>query len=106
MNQGHTAARTTPGTYRIPVEAMNALRDGRAIEAIRIIRESGNFGLAEAKAMIDQLQRAMPERAGAYRAGGMGRRSPGEMPRGGGAGRWLALVVVAAVAIAGLFFLR
>ena len=89
------------GTHRIPIEAVNAMRDGRVIEAIRILRASGNYGLAEAKGIIDQALREMPHARPVHthtaRRRGL---SPGEVARDGGAGKWLALLCIAAVVIA------
>jgi hypothetical protein len=93
-------ARSPGPAYRIPLEAVNAAKDGRVIEAIKIVRESGNFGLGEAKSIIDQLLRSVPEKTTvahqARRARGL---SPGELPRGdGGGGKWLVLFAIVAIA--------
>jgi ribosomal protein L7/L12 len=92
------------GSHPIPVEAVNALRDGRVIEAVRIVRTSGNYGLAEAKGLIDQLQREMPQAKRARTAGSRRGLSPGEVARDGGAGKWLVLLLVAAIVIAFILY--
>jgi hypothetical protein len=42
----------------LPTEAMLAIRSGRKIEAIKIVREQTGLGLAEAKRVVDQAARA------------------------------------------------
>lgn len=80
----------------MPQDAIDALREGSKIEAIRLVREHTGLGLKAAKEMVDTYERQMP---GAAR----GRLSPGEMGRGVGVWPWL----IGAVALAALayFFL-
>jgi hypothetical protein len=115
-----------PGT-NLPPQVLEALRQGRTIEAIRMLRESGNFGLAEAKSLIEwhARQNTIPARRpggpGVARAPDAGVRpaaharplihptrasvsralSPGEVPRTGSnaAGIGAMLVVAALVTL-------
>jgi hypothetical protein len=43
------------GNINIPAQAEAALRAGNKIEAIRLIRQSMNIGLAESKAVLDNF---------------------------------------------------
>ena len=61
-----------PRQLQLPLEAMQALRRGNEIEAIRIVREKARIGLKEAKDTVDAYRRANPD----VRAG----LSPGEVP--------------------------
>src|SRR3954463_1840542 len=108
MSHDPSSPKATPrarhaGTYRVPIEAVNAMKDGRVIEAIKIVRQSGNFGLAEAKGIIDELQRAMPQGTVRRTRGGQ-RLSPGEVSRGAGGGGWLVLVVVMIAVVAAAYY--
>jgi hypothetical protein len=98
---------------KLPPEAIEALKQGNLIEAVKILRAAG-FGLAEAKAVMDQIQKATPDgaRFSAHKAGahphiprpGLG---PGEVPRGGGSGKWFLLIAVGLIAVlAALYFRR
>lgn len=44
---------TNKPTSKIPAEARNALRDGRMVDAVRIVREAQGIGLKEAKDLVD-----------------------------------------------------
>ena len=46
------------GNIRLPAQAEAALRMGNRIEAIKIVRQAYNIGLAEAKAVIDAFEAA------------------------------------------------
>lgn len=80
----------------MPQAAIDALREGSKIEAIRLVREHTGLGLKAAKDMVDGYERQMPDAA-------RGRLSPGEVGRGVGVLPW----VIGAVALAALayFFL-
>lgn len=58
----------------LPPQVLEALRRGRMIDAIKLLRESGEFGLAEAKSLIEwhARQNTIPTR----RAGAPGPSSP------------------------------
>lgn len=58
----------------LPPQVIEALRRGRMIDAIKLLRESGEFGLAEAKSLIEwhARQNTIPTR----RAGAPGPSSP------------------------------
>lgn len=49
----------SPG--KIDAEAEQALRNGRLIEAIKIIRQRNNVGLKEAKDIVDRYLQEHPE---------------------------------------------
>ena len=61
-----------PQQLPLPLEAVQALRRGSEIEAIRIVREKARIGLKEAKDTVDAYRRANPD----VRSG----LSPGEVP--------------------------
>lgn len=43
-----------PDYDELPTEALVAIRSGRKIEAIKIVREQTGMGLAEAKTLVDR----------------------------------------------------
>src|SRR5689334_18256438 len=47
-----------PQRPQIPPEVLAALKQGNKIEAIRLLRERTNLGLAETKALVDMLDKA------------------------------------------------
>lgn len=46
---------------RIPPEALNVLREGQLIDAIKITREQTGLGLKESKDLIDQYLQEHPQ---------------------------------------------
>ena len=42
----------------LPPEVMDAIRDGRKIEAIKLLREEKGLGLANAKVLVDRASQA------------------------------------------------
>ena len=44
----------------VPEEVLNALRQGRKIEAIKLYRQATGAGLAEAKVFVEELQARQP----------------------------------------------
>jgi ribosomal protein L7/L12 len=106
------AGRDPNASFTLSTEALDALRGGNKIEAIKIIREATGVGLAEAKSIVEEIEKALPSvpssAAGAratsapLRAGtGL---APGEVARTGGPGKWLVLLVVVAAALFAAFF--
>ena len=100
----------------LPPKVLEALRSGNKIEAIKLLREGGQLGIAEAKAMIDRLEgkggaaKATLARAKAATVGAVKTHSvphdprrpglsPGEVPHGGSGFGWLALMVVGLLVI-------
>ena len=92
---------------------------GDKIEAIKIVREATGLGLAEAKDIVDLVAVGASAKnpghiATALESARFGSKkrpapgqglAPGEVPQsGGGAGKWLAVVVVAAIALAAAFY--
>jgi ribosomal protein L7/L12 len=69
----------------LPFAVASALRKGDKMEAIRLMREQGGLGLKAAKDAVEAYGRE--QGADDYR------RAPGEVPRRGGAG-WLVFVLV------------
>ena len=92
------------GKLVIPPDAVDAMRKGDWMVALKVLREVKGVGLAEAKAALEQMKRQAPQSAGMKprheirRPKGL---SPGEVPRGGddGSGLWIALVAGAAAVI-------
>lgn len=121
-----TFARMKP-TPPFPPEVLDALRRGRTFDAIKLLRKSG-FGLAEAKSLLEwhARQNTIPTRARppagsdapeatprpmahphpptATRASIARGLSPGEVPRGGGNGLGVGVLLVVGI-LAALYFL-
>ena len=76
-----------PQQLQLPLEAVQALRRGNEIEAIRIVREKARIGLKEAKDTVDAYRRGNPD----VRSG----LSPGEVPAG--RNEYWAIAVIAIV---------
>lgn len=102
--------------YEFPAEAVDALKRGDRIGAIKAVGESLKVGLAEAKAMVEYMERTgkrevvpnpvalKPASAEASRRPGL---APGEVPRGSaGIGKWVALAVVLAAALGAALYWR
>ncbi|QJR12111.1 hypothetical protein DSM104443_03195 [Usitatibacter rugosus] len=110
---GKPEGRDAHAQFTLPPEALEALKRGSLIEAIKIIREKSGVGLAEAKSMVEEIARSIPKdgRFGDHTAtpqsvharAGLG---PGEVARGGGSGKWLVLIAIAALAILAALFYR
>ena len=86
------------GAKTVPASVVEALQQGRTVEAIKLLREHGGLGLKDAKAWIDA--HSVPGGTGADRQG----LSPGEEPRAGNAAGWVVLMLV--LAGVGWFLLR
>ena len=69
----------------LPFAVAAALRKGDKLEAIRLMREKGGLGLKEAKDAVEAY--------GHEQGAADSHRAPGEVPRRGGAG-WLVFVLV------------
>ena len=112
-------------TSSIPPDVLNAMRNGNQLEAIKLLRKTKSIGLVEAKAILDAFLRASaaadagagattrphaasmharhtytsPRRAGEV----VNHVSPGEVARGGGAGAWSVLFLIAVAVVAWLW---
>ena len=75
----------------LPFAVAAALRKGDKLEAIRLMREKGGLGLKEAKDAVEAYGRE--QGAADYH------RAPGEVPRRGGAGWLIFVLVVVALAL-------
>ena len=83
----------------LPPAALDALRRGNKIEAIRLVREHHGIGLKEAKDLVEQHEQLVaPTVEGLSPRNGL---SPGEVPRTGSRITWL---LVAAAIAAGLVY--
>src|SRR5687768_1958763 len=108
----HPEGRDPNASFTLNKEAFDALRRGSAIEAIKIVRERTGVGLAEAKGIVEMIQKAMPDVADGPRSTPVAASvrsgkhlAPGQVADGGGTGKWMALIaVVAIVVIAALYF--
>ena len=96
----------------LPPEIISALREGRQLEAIKLLRKTTGLGLVETKALIDAFLRSQaPVRAKALnkikisvhgpppRMKGL---SPGEVPHSTG-GPWAIMLMIAAALVAYLW---
>lgn len=98
VSQAHHAA----GAW--PPAAVEALRRGNKIEAIRLVRQHTGLGLKEAKDAVEAHERTMvPTVEGLSPRDGL---SPGEVPRTSGIVWWLLIVAVIAGAALYHFVLR
>jgi len=109
--EAHPQGRDPNASFTLTKEAFDALKRGSTIEAINIVRDRTGVGLAEAKGIVEMIQKAMPDVAdgppptptAANVRPGRGL-APGQVEESGGAGKWLALIaVVALVVIAALY---
>ena len=100
-------------SFTLTREAAEALKSGNKVEAIRIVREATGLGLAQAKTLVDMVQggaSAASTIANVFKGAGSGPEhrpglAPGQVAESGSAGKWLALIAIAAIAIlAALFY--
>ena len=109
MTQPHPSAPAQPKLRALGSDVMQALQQGRYLEAVKLLRQQPGMGLKEAKDIIDAVQKQLaghskPAPDQAPLAPGHSDLAPGEVPRGRGVGD--ALLVVAFVALAAWYFLR
>ena len=97
----HPEGRDPNASFTLTTQAIDALKQGNTIEAIKIVRESTGVGLAEAKAIVEEIQRQIPEDGPFAKRTAGPRLAPGEVPRGAGPGMWIALIALAVIAIFG-----
>ena len=109
---------------QLPPDVAAALQRGNLIEAIKLLRSKYNIGLAEAKALLEALQKQAPAAAASSTKGTSPRTaggfhppahhhvavvhtdphlSPGEVPRTG-SGAIFAIVIVAVLFVLGAAF--
>ncbi|MDZ7865673.1 ribosomal protein L7/L12 [Acidovorax sp.] len=93
------------GSFHVPDAVRQALADGNKIEAIRLLRDHEGLGLKEAKERADAIEQSMAEPTSIGMGAGTPGLSPGQQP-GGGAGNWLAVAVVVAIAAGAYFWMR
>lgn len=101
----------------LPLQVLDALRKGRAIEAIKLLRSLQHLGLKDAKHAIDQarselheLQSAAPRHEMPPAAAPLfttpeqllAQRAPGEVPRSGGG---IVVVLLLLVLALGAYFI-
>ena len=110
---------------QVPPEIAAALEKGNLIEAIKLLRQQKGVGLAEAKGMIEALQRQAAASGGNVKVNvkttvrttaapirrvrsprpvagqGESHLSPGQVARGGNSALAIAVIVVIGLAIAG-----
>ena len=80
----------------LPPQVMHALKAGRKIEAIKLLREARGIGLAEAKDAVDRVPLAQSHSAHSHRAAAK---------NDSGVGRLLLVFVVLGACLAAYFFL-
>lgn len=83
---------------KLPPAAVEVLRRGNKLEAIRLLREHSGIGLKEAKDAVDAFHRNSTTTIGVL--------SPGEVPRSTGSYWWIAALVVGALAALAFFRLQ
>ena len=109
MTQPHPSAPVQPKLHALGSDVMQALQQGRYLEAVKLLRQQPGMGLKEAKDIIDAVQKqlaghAKPAHDQAPHAPGHHDLAPGEVPRSAGLGN--VLLVLAFVALAAWYFLR
>lgn len=84
----------------IPPGAVEALRAGNKIEAIKRVREATGMGLAEAKGLVDAYERGSPVAPGMARtAGRPAGLAPGEQPS---SNPWRVIAIALLLVVVGL----
>ena len=110
MTHPHPSAPAQPKLHALGSDVMQALQQGRYLEAVKLLRQQPGMGLKEAKDIIDAVQMQLaghtkPPPDQAPQARGHSDLAPGEVPRGVGLlGNWL--LVIALLAVAGWYLLR
>lgn len=80
---------------QLPTEVLDAIREGRKVEAIKVLREKTGLGLANAKVLVDQ----------AWRDHGPARPIPSFADQPSGRGRLaVSLILLLALASAWYFY--
>ena len=79
----------------LPPEVLDAVKAGRTIQAIKLLREEWDLGLKEAKHIVDAEMRKHPRNA----------HQPGMTTHGVGLGGVVLALIVAALAVAAYRFL-
>ena len=103
----------------LPPEVADALAKGNVIEALKIVRQQKNIGLAEAKSLLEALQKQGNVKVNVKTTVRTTRRpagnpvaeqhpglSPGEVPRGGAGPAIAVIVLVALFAIGVAIYLK
>jgi len=80
----------------LPPQVMHALKAGRKIEAIKLLREARGIGLAEAKDAVDRVSLAQSHPTHSHRAAAK---------NDSGIGRLVLVFVVLGACLAAYFFL-
>ena len=83
-------------TEELPPHVMHALKAGRKIEAIKLLREARGIGLAEAKDAVDSVLLTQPPAARPHRAAAK---------NDSGIARLVTVFVVLGVCLAGYLYL-
>jgi ribosomal protein L7/L12 len=103
-------AQSANAPFTLPPAAIDALKRGNPIEAIKIVRQATGAGLAEAKSLIDEIHRQLPKHSGTLQLPPELRHreglSPGEVPRTPSAGKWILMAVIAFGAILAVVVFR
>ena len=89
------------GKLVIPPDAVDAMRRGDLISAVKVLRQVKGMGLAEATAALAQFQHQAPRsipRPAPHRFHAKGL-SPGEVPRAGAANPAVWIILFAAVLV-------
>ena len=96
----------------LPPDVVEALRKGQKVEAIKRLRATTKIGLAEAKALIDALEKtqvvvaAKPVAPRSVADVARGKHlGPGEVPRSSSSGA-AAVAMIALAALGAWYFLR
>ncbi len=83
-------------------KALEALKAGNKIEAIKIVRAATGVGLAEAKAIVDRTtMHAAHQAASPHSRTGL---SPGQVPDSPSPGKWFAAFAIAAIVIGAVLY--
>lgn len=80
----------------LPPQVMHALKAGRKVEAIKLLREARGIGLAEAKEAVDGVEQAQPLAGKAHRAAAR---------NDSGVGRLVLVFAILGACVAAYYFL-
>ena len=109
MTQPHPSPAAQPKLHALGSDVMQALQQGRYLEAVKLLRQQPGMGLKEAKDIIDAVQKQLaghskPAPDQAPHVPGHSGLAPGEVPHGKSLGDML--LVIAFLALLAWYVLR
>lgn len=103
----HPPERNPNAPFTLPPHVIDDIARGSDSEAIRLIRKATGVGDEEARDIVAEIRREIPKdrvaSRGATASTGL---APGQVAPGAGPAKWVALLVVAALAVFAALYLR